>query len=116
MSRSLIERRLTDVAARLKQLRIDLGVADEQLLHFSEEAEDARLRSLVSETPLAEREHRDAARHAAVSARGRDELSAEIVRLEAVQDELLDQLMEAGTSPSLPENLPPENPPTDGSH
>jgi hypothetical protein len=103
MSRSLIERRLTDVAERLKQLRIDLGVADEQLLHFSEEAEDARLRSLVSETPLAEREHRDAARHAAVSARGRDEIVAEIDRLEATQDDLLDQLLDLGASPTSPD-------------
>jgi hypothetical protein len=96
MSRSLIERRLTDVAERLKQLRIDLGIADEQHLHFSEEAADARLRSLVSETPVAERDHRDAARHEAVSARGRDDLATEIVRLESLQDELLDSLIELG--------------------
>lgn len=93
MSRSHIERRLTDVADRLKQLRVDLGVADEQLLHFAQEADDARLRSLVSETPLAEREHRDAARHAAVSERSRTELAAEIERLEALQDDLLDELV-----------------------
>lgn len=101
MSRTIIERRLTDVAERLKQLRIDLGVADEQLLHFSEEAEDARLRSLVSETPLAEREHRDAARHAAVSARSRDDLVTEIDRLEALQDDLLDQLLDLDASPGV---------------
>ncbi len=109
MSRSLIERRLTDVAERLKQLRFDLGVADEQLLHFSHEADDARLRSLVSETPLAEREHRDAARHAAVSARSRDDLAAEIARLEALQDELLDELVALGppvASPHLPADGP----------
>lgn len=99
MSRSLIERRLTDVADRLKQLRVDLGVADEQLLHFAEEADDARLRSLVSETPLAEREHRDAARHAAAVERSRDELAAEIRRLEAVQDQLLDELVALGDPP-----------------
>jgi hypothetical protein len=121
MSRSLIERRLTDVAERLKQLRVDLGVADEQVLHFAEEAEDARLRSLVSETPLADREHRDAARHAAVSSRGREDVMAEIARLESVQDDLLDQLLELRASPSLPTDAaspdaaPTESLPTDGS-
>ena len=64
MSRSLVERRLTEVAERLKQLRDELGVADEQLAHLADEADDARLRALVSETPLAEREHREAQRHA----------------------------------------------------
>ena len=116
MSRSLIERRLTDVADRLKQLRSDLGVADEQVLHFAEEAEDARLRSLVSETPIAEREHRDAARHAAAIERSRRELVDEIARLEALQDELLDQLLDlsrSGSTPSAPVPTPPL--PTDGS-
>ncbi|QGG95486.1 hypothetical protein [Actinomarinicola tropica] len=99
MSRSLIERRLTEVAERLKQLRVDLGVADEQLVHFVQEADDARLRSLVSETPLAEREHRDAARHAAAIQRSRDELAAEVRRLETVQDELLDELVALAAPP-----------------
>lgn len=116
MSRSLIERRLTDVSDRLKQLRVDLGVADEQLLHFAQEADDARLRSLVSETPLAEREHRDAARHAAAIERSRTEVAQEIARLEGLQDELLDQLLELGrTGPPRPSMLatPPMSP--DGS-
>ncbi len=115
MSRSLIERRLTDLAERLKQLRFDLGVADEQVTHFSEEAEDARLRSLVSETPLAEHEHRDAARHAAVSARSREDLVVEIARLEALQDDLLDQLLDLDASPSLPGAVPTEARSADGS-
>lgn len=92
MSRSLIERRLVDVTDRLRQLNDDLRVNDEQLAHFVEEADDARLRSLVSETPLAEQEHREAARHAAAMERGRDEVVAEIARLESLQDSLLDQL------------------------
>ena len=97
MSRSLIERRLVDVATRLRQLNDDLRVHDEQLAHFVEEADDARLRSLVSETPLAEHEHREAARHAAAMERGRAEVVAEIARLESVQDELLDQLQRLAT-------------------
>lgn len=102
MSRSLIERRLVDVSGRLKQLRADLLVQDEQLAHFVEEADDARLRSLVSETPLAEHEHREAVRHADAMQRGRAELAAEIQRLEAVQDELLDRLQRLVTDSPTP--------------
>ncbi|MPY91796.1 MAG: hypothetical protein GEV08_01665 [Acidimicrobiia bacterium] len=96
MSRSLLERRLSDVAARLKKLREDLRVAQEQHLHFAEEAEDARLRSLVSETPLHQRESREAARAAETMARHREDVAAEIERLERSQDDLLDQMLAAG--------------------
>lgn len=91
-AQTLVERRLIETGDRLKSLRSDLVVADEQLAHFAAEADDARIRSLVSETPLAGREHRDAARHAGAMEKHRDELVAEIAKLEQVQDELLDQL------------------------
>jgi hypothetical protein len=93
MSRSLVERRLADVGARLKQLREELAVSDEQLGHLAEAADDARLRSLVSETPLADREHHDAQRHAEAMQRHRAEVIDQISRLEQTQDELLDRLM-----------------------
>jgi hypothetical protein len=93
MSRSLVERRLTEVAGRLRQLRDDLAVSDEQLAHLAEAADDARLRSLVSETPLADREHHEAQRHADAMQRHRTELLEGIARLEQTQDELLDRLM-----------------------
>ena len=92
MSKAMVERRLVETSERLKQLRDDLRVADAQLAHFASEADDARLRSLVSETPLAGREHRDAARHADAMQRHRDEVAAEIARLELQQDQLLDEL------------------------
>ena len=93
MSRSLVERRLTDVGARLKELRDELTVSEEQLAHLAEVADDARLRSLVSETPIADREHQDALRHADAMQRHRAEVLAQISRLEQTQDELLDRLM-----------------------
>ncbi len=93
MARSLVERRLIEVGDRLKALRKDLAVADEQLAALAAEADDTRLRSLVSETPIADREHRDAQRHADAMERHRREVSAEIARLEAAQDELLDRLI-----------------------
>jgi hypothetical protein len=93
MSRSLVERRLTEVGARLKELREELAVSDEQLAHLAEAADDARLRSLVSETPLADREHQDAQRHADAMHRHRADVVEQISRLEQSQDELLDRLM-----------------------
>lgn len=93
MSKSLVERRLAEVSSRLRQLRDDLAVSDEQLAHLAEAADDARLRSLVSETPLADREHHDAQRHADAMQRHRTELLEGIARLEQTQDELLDRLV-----------------------
>ena len=92
MARSSVERRLVEISDRLKELRQDLRVADEQLAHFADEADDARLRSLVSETPLAEKEHRDADKHAEAMRRHRAAVVAEIEQLERSQDGLLDEL------------------------
>ena len=93
MSRALLERRLTDLSDRLRESRRELAIADEQLAHLAEEADDARLRSRMSETPLAEQEHREAARHAEAMTRHRAAVVATIEQLERSQDELLDRLI-----------------------
>jgi hypothetical protein len=93
MSRSLIERRLTDVTARLKRARSELVVLDEQLAALAEAADEARVRALVSETPLADKEHHEAQRHADAMARSRAAVAASIAELERAQDELLDRLV-----------------------
>lgn len=90
----MVERKLRKVGDQLRSLREELRVLDEQVVQFAEEADEARLRSLVSETPGADREHRDAQRHADAMARRRTEVHHEIVRLEAVQDDLLDRFVE----------------------
>jgi chromosome segregation ATPase len=95
MTRGMLERRLTEVATQLQGLRRELAVTDEQLALLADEADDARLRSLVSETPIAEREHREAARHAEAMSKHRTEVVSSITRLEEQQDELLDRLNEA---------------------
>ena len=92
MSRSLVERKLVEVSERLKQLRAELSVTDEQFAHLADAADDARLRALVSETPVADREHREAQKHATAMDRHRTEVRARIEQLERRQDELLDQL------------------------
>jgi hypothetical protein len=55
MARFLVERRILEVSKRLRKAREELAVADEQLSALSEAADEARIRSLVSETPLAAR-------------------------------------------------------------
>ena len=97
MSRWLVEKRLSQSAERLKQLRAELVVVDEQLLFLADAADEARLRALVSETPLADKEHRDAQKHADAMNRRRAEILSSIDDLVRPQDELLDKLMgEAG--------------------
>ena len=60
MKRDEVERRLLEVHARLVRARQELAVAEEQLDVFLETADEARIRSLVSETPLADRDWQDA--------------------------------------------------------
>lgn len=91
-----MERRLSDVAARLKQLREELMVSEEQLAPLTDAAHDARLRSLVSETPLADREHHEAQRHADAMQRHRADVMEQIRQLEQTQDELLDRMLLQG--------------------
>jgi uncharacterized coiled-coil DUF342 family protein len=93
MSRWLVERRLSDVSARLKRLRADLQVIDEQMLFFADAADETRLRALVSETPIADREHHEAQKHADAMAKERAKVVASIAELERAQDELLDKLV-----------------------
>ena len=93
MKRDEIERRLLDVHARLVRARQELAVAEEQLDVFLETADEARIRSLVSETPLADRDWQDAQRHAEAMIRGRDSVSARVAELERAQDELLAKLV-----------------------
>jgi hypothetical protein len=92
VSQSILERRLVDVSDRIKRLRAELAVTEEQLAFLEEEAEDARLRSLVSETPLSEAEAREARRHADALARQRDALARSIATLQREQDDLLDRM------------------------
>jgi len=68
-------------------------VLDEQLAVLTDAAEDARIRSLVSETPLAGYEYAGAQRHADAAGRARAALSDSVGELERRQDELLGLLV-----------------------
>ena len=92
MRRSLVERSLRDVHGRLVRVREELAVLDEQLVVLNDAADDARIRSLVSETPLAGHDYTDAQRTADAAQRARSALATTIGELERRQDELLGQL------------------------
>ncbi len=90
--RWLIERRLADAAARLKNARIELLVLDEQLGVISDEADDLRIRAMVAETPQALSEHSFGQRHVKAMGAARQDLVQKIADLTKLQDDLLDQL------------------------
>jgi hypothetical protein len=83
-------------------------VVEEQLAHLADEADEARLRALVSETPLAGQEHREAQRHADAMRRHRDALVAELAELDHTQNDLLDRLV--ASPPDRTPTRPPDNP------
>ena len=89
MHRVLLERRIRDVHTRLVRAREELAVLDEQMTVVQDSADEARVRALVSETPLASREHDEATRHADAMVRAREALRKTIADLEDRQDELL---------------------------
>ena len=88
----MIERRLRETGVRLRRLREELAVVDEQLEHLNDDAEDKELRSLVSETSGAGVEYREARLHAEAMRRHRTQVHSSILELEVKQDELLDKM------------------------
>jgi len=88
----MIERRLRENGVRLRRLREELAVVDEQLGHLNDDAEDKALRSLVSETSGAGVEYREARLHAEAMRRHRAQVQSSILELEVKQDELLDKM------------------------
>jgi hypothetical protein len=87
-----IRRKIQDVQSRIVALRLEIGVLDEQVEAFDEDAEEHRVRAVVSETPLAAREHAEASRHAEIAHRARTTAAETLVKLEATRDGLLEQL------------------------
>jgi hypothetical protein len=80
-------RALTDEIAALQT---EVRIFDEQIEFQADVAQDARIRALVSETPLAARESREAGDDLARLVRSRDEAVARIEGLRREQDRLLD--------------------------
>lgn len=88
------ERRLAGLSERLTAARRELEIAREQLAYLDEVVDEAKVRMLVSGTPLSEREHRDARDDFERLKRHHDEVLDEVTELSREQDALLDKLLE----------------------
>jgi cell division septum initiation protein DivIVA len=94
MSSDAIKRRLAALTTEVQGARSEIAMLDEQIAHFADAAEDLRLRAMVSETPLADREHREASKTVNNLTRDRQTWADRLTMLEAKQDRLLDELMD----------------------
>lgn len=90
--RWLVERRLRGLTDSVRRAIAELAVLDEQIVQVSEEAEDARIRSLVAETPLADHENFHAQRSAETLLKARAAVASKLAAMRAEQDRLLDEL------------------------
>jgi hypothetical protein len=93
MSRAGIEAKLREVSEQLKRVREELAVVEEQLLHFRDSADDARVQALVDDSRLSAADASDAQRHVEAHGRTRDRLAGTILELERSRDDLLDRLV-----------------------
>ncbi|MBW4078273.1 MAG: hypothetical protein HIU84_07145 [Acidobacteria bacterium] len=89
MGARLSKRRLEDLQRRLMAARESLGVLEEQVLVWNDALDDARIRSLVSETPLQQQEYNELSRHVAAANAEMQRRSQEVRSLMDERDELL---------------------------
>jgi predicted nucleic acid-binding Zn-ribbon protein len=92
MRQAAAERRIRELQRRVRQAREELAILDEQIEALAEESEEARVRWLVAETPLAEKEATDARRHLELAQRAAAQLRAEIAQCVTERDRLLHEL------------------------
>jgi|TARA_B100001113_G_C20520725_1_gene367204 chromosome segregation ATPase len=95
MKYTVVERQLKEVGKRISRYKDELAIADEQLNHLQDEAADARMRSLVSETAIADQERREVDQQVESMNRHYQYLISEIKNLEERQDQLLEKISKA---------------------
>ena len=84
--------RLTALSGEIADEQTQLRILEEQVVFQQEVSEEARIRALVSETPLADREARDAADDLRRLVKSRDEAAARVAELRGQQDALLERM------------------------
>ena len=92
ISERLVRHRLLRCGATLRELREDLRVTREQFDVMRDDAADAELRAIVSETPSAQADHREVQGHFVAITRHLRHLEASIAALEQEENSLLDRL------------------------
>ena len=83
---------LKQYSGRLSRLKEELAVLDEQMQHFQDIAEEARVKALVAETPMAVTEHTEAAAHLKTAESARQAVLQEMTSLENSINHILDQV------------------------
>ena len=71
-----------------------MRILEEQVVFQQDVSEEARIRALVSETPLADREAREAADDLRRLVRSRDDALARVAELRDEQDSLLERMLD----------------------
>ena len=89
MGSRLVKRRLDDLQRQLGQARESLHVLEEQVAVWNDALDDARIRALVSETPLQTKEYDELSRHVAAASAEMERRSREVRELVVARDELL---------------------------
>ena len=89
MGSRLLKRRLEDVQRQLAQARESLAVLEEQVAVWNDALDDARIRALVSETPLQSKEYDELSRHVMVANAEMQRRADEVRELKTQRDELL---------------------------
>ena len=89
MGSRLLKRRLEDVQRQLSQARESLAVLEEQVAVWNDALDDARIRALVSETPLQSKEYDELSRHVMVANTEMQRRANEVRELKTQRDELL---------------------------
>jgi hypothetical protein len=87
-----LHRRLTAVSEELGSLRDEAAVLLEQLAFVREVVDEAKVRALVAETPLADRDLRVATDDVRLVERALQDVERRAARLVAEQDRLLGQV------------------------
>jgi hypothetical protein len=88
-----ISDRLTALSGEIAEEQTQLRILEEQVTFQQEVSEEARIRALVSETPLADREAREAADDLARLVRSRDDVLGRLADLRGEQDTLLERML-----------------------
>ena len=83
---------MAQVSSRMREIREELRIVEDQLSALVDEADELSLRALVSETPAADFESREAQKHAHAMKRHRDDLVRELAELEIRMNDLLDRM------------------------
>ena len=90
-----VEKTLAQIGDRLARMREELSIVEEQLLFQIDVADEAHVRALLSETPLADREYRMARDDLHRLEVERKRLHGQIADIRSEQNRLLDQMLDS---------------------